>query len=466
LFSIGIKYTHGGVYSMNLKKIVRKVAAVGAGATMVGATLMGALATSLADYPSPFVSDGAFDAVMVVGDNAAAADIIGVTDIAMALQFSMKTTEAVSTDTGETTVVGGEVEDELSAGDKPFSATKTYDDTEIAVLKDSEFTYNGSDREFKETVSFQDDTFVMKSGEDREDFGTNWYLAVDEGDSLFYRWEFDDAEFMDVSDDSLEIEFLGMDLEITEFGTNQVTLSTATEAWMNHGESITATVKGTEYTITLDGVYSDTEAMISVNGVSKLMTDGDDEDFDFVDFELELVNAVNDDGTDNDLAKVKYGSTTSETAQDGKAAEMLGYGDDDSEAEWVWDISSTADNLTYIGVEYNQDRDRESSELSEDWELGALSLGESISFPNDYVQIEFAAVKNMEAGVEFTCEPDDDLNAWYNDDGILVFADGADVVLCVAPSEIFLVGGEKYEKVYISKNMSTSSSNVTILVSD
>ena len=85
---------------MNLKKIVRKVAAVGAGATMVGATLMGALATSLADYPSPFVSDGAFDAVLVVGDNAAAADIIGVTDIAMALQFSMKTTEAVSTTAG------------------------------------------------------------------------------------------------------------------------------------------------------------------------------------------------------------------------------------------------------------------------------------------------------------------------------------------------------------------------------
>jgi len=90
-----IKNTHGGVYAMNMKNMIRKVAAVGAGATMVGATLMGALASSLADYPAPFVSDGAFDAVLIVGDNAAAADIIGVTDIAMALQFSMKTTENV-----------------------------------------------------------------------------------------------------------------------------------------------------------------------------------------------------------------------------------------------------------------------------------------------------------------------------------------------------------------------------------
>ena len=92
---------------MNMKNMIRKVAAVGAGATMVGATLMGALATSLADYPAPFVSDGAFDAVLVVGDNAAAADIIGVTDIAMALQFGMTTTTALE-GTTETTMLTGE----------------------------------------------------------------------------------------------------------------------------------------------------------------------------------------------------------------------------------------------------------------------------------------------------------------------------------------------------------------------
>ena len=117
---------------MNLKNMVRKVAAVGAGATMVGATLMGALATSLADYPAPFVSDGAFDAVLIVGDNAAAADIIGVTDIAMALQFNMKQTTTVA-GTATTTFEGGVM---FSANNNELNFAEDLDDVETDFDKD------------------------------------------------------------------------------------------------------------------------------------------------------------------------------------------------------------------------------------------------------------------------------------------------------------------------------------------
>ena len=90
-----------------MKKLFKKVIALAAGASMVGATIMGAMAADLADYPAPFIMDGTFDAVMVVGDTAAPADIIGVTDIAMSLQYASKTT--VSTTGGRrpprTTVV-------------------------------------------------------------------------------------------------------------------------------------------------------------------------------------------------------------------------------------------------------------------------------------------------------------------------------------------------------------------------
>ncbi len=52
---------------MNVKKTIRKIVALGTGATMVGATVMGALAvTSLADYPEPFVKDGQFNGKIVV----------------------------------------------------------------------------------------------------------------------------------------------------------------------------------------------------------------------------------------------------------------------------------------------------------------------------------------------------------------------------------------------------------------
>ena len=70
-----------------MKKAIKKIVAIGIGASMVGATIMGA-AAGLNSYPEPFVKDGKFSGTLVVGDNAAAQDVIGVSDIAMSLQFA------------------------------------------------------------------------------------------------------------------------------------------------------------------------------------------------------------------------------------------------------------------------------------------------------------------------------------------------------------------------------------------
>ena len=93
---------------MDVKKAVKKVVALGVGVSMLGATLLGATASpyDLSEYPMPFVKDGMFNGLMVVGDDAAPADIIGVTDIAMSLQFSSTVKETVS--------VSGEAGVELS----------------------------------------------------------------------------------------------------------------------------------------------------------------------------------------------------------------------------------------------------------------------------------------------------------------------------------------------------------------
>ena len=55
---------------MEVKKAIKKVVALGIGAAMVGTTIMGAMAASLADYPKPFVQDGKFNGYIVLGDNA------------------------------------------------------------------------------------------------------------------------------------------------------------------------------------------------------------------------------------------------------------------------------------------------------------------------------------------------------------------------------------------------------------
>ena len=86
---------------MEVRKTIKKMVALGTGMTMVGATLFGAAAAGLADYPSPmFIKDGQFDGVIVVGDNAASSDVVGSVDIAFALQAASVSEDAGASGTG------------------------------------------------------------------------------------------------------------------------------------------------------------------------------------------------------------------------------------------------------------------------------------------------------------------------------------------------------------------------------
>ena len=52
---------------MKIKRMVKRLFAVASGATMLGATAMGALAADLGTYPDFFVTDGAYNGFFVVG---------------------------------------------------------------------------------------------------------------------------------------------------------------------------------------------------------------------------------------------------------------------------------------------------------------------------------------------------------------------------------------------------------------
>jgi len=88
---------------MRFQKTIKRIVALGTGAVMMGATLMGAYAAAdLANYPSPFIKDGKLHAVLVVGDKAAAEDTIGVSNILVNLQTAA--VKKVSTATGSSGV--------------------------------------------------------------------------------------------------------------------------------------------------------------------------------------------------------------------------------------------------------------------------------------------------------------------------------------------------------------------------
>ncbi|MEK6853755.1 MAG: S-layer protein, partial [Nanoarchaeota archaeon] len=110
---------------MKLRKTISKMLALGTGAVMVGATILSATAAAdLKSYPMPFVSEGKFNAVLVVGDSAASSDVIGSVDIATSLQFASRVKKtSQSTGGGQVSISGDAWRVQQGAKKLEFSET-------------------------------------------------------------------------------------------------------------------------------------------------------------------------------------------------------------------------------------------------------------------------------------------------------------------------------------------------------
>ncbi len=87
---------------MKIKRMVKRLFAVGAGAVMLGATITGAMAAAdLKDYPNMFVTDGTFNGLMVVGEHAAAVDNLAMTDIASSMKYAKASSASTTTVKGD-----------------------------------------------------------------------------------------------------------------------------------------------------------------------------------------------------------------------------------------------------------------------------------------------------------------------------------------------------------------------------
>ncbi len=85
-----------------MKKAIKKIVALGMGLTLFGAAVS---AADLNDYPAPFVQNGKFSGTLVVGDSAAAEDVVGVSDIMGSLQYA-SSVKAGTASSATTTVEG------------------------------------------------------------------------------------------------------------------------------------------------------------------------------------------------------------------------------------------------------------------------------------------------------------------------------------------------------------------------
>lgn len=358
-------------------KTIKKVAAISTGIAMLGATLTGAMALDLKEYPAPFVKDGAYnDAnLFVVGKDANAADTLAALDVAANLQFESKT--KVATFGSSVTVEGGK--NEKVALGKGLSNTTFFDteldDADVSTLFDGTISFGTSSYDTSEAFQMADrnDPTVQTSltgGED--DFKTNVFVTSSRS-KMVYRYKFDKTINISTASTTspVTIDFLGKKLKVTGVtDTDTFTAYVGDEHYMLVGDSVTVSGKAVKLTS-----VSTTAAVVSVDGVTETISSGSSRTVNGV--QVTVDSLFSRDKLEESSATLIIGAVSSKTYNDGDAY----VGEDETNPNFVWSLASlTASGTSQtLGVK-NYFRKTTNSDKP-------IGVGECYKFPNDYLSV-------------------------------------------------------------------------------
>ncbi len=214
---------------MKATKIVNKMVALGVGLTMVGATVFGASAAMLSDYPAPFVVGGvpASNLAIIVGDAADGSDVVGAVDVIQGLQTSavVKTSSGGIPSASGITVEGDAVEvgstsDLMEINEWIGNVRETLTEVDLLMLKGGQIITDEGSTEYNQYLRFMTDAqnatgttnpsaAVIFAKDERDRVGH--YLFWDSGDILF-EWELEFEEGLES-----EVEATGTDLNVGPF---------------------------------------------------------------------------------------------------------------------------------------------------------------------------------------------------------------------------------------------------------
>lgn len=148
---------------MKAVNVIKRIVATGMGLTMVGATIFGASAAySLSEFPAPFIQNGtpASNLAIVVGENAAASDVSGAVDIALALQAAAVTKvpvpgvarSGVSVE-GDAVAIGS-TSDLLEINEVIGSVRETLTEVDLDMLKGGQIVTDQGSTEYNQYLKF------------------------------------------------------------------------------------------------------------------------------------------------------------------------------------------------------------------------------------------------------------------------------------------------------------------------
>ncbi len=438
-------------FVLKAKNTIKRIAAISTGALMLGATALGAVAAAdLGDYPAPFIADGQWNTLLVVGTGGTdpaglAADLAGTVDIAARL--AQTSTTAVST---TTTVVGGATEDEVALngtiGVNKFANALT--DTDIASLIDSTISYDdgtgSKDYDVHEFINMSSDFRVVTSLQDNDYSGDDYpdLVAMSlEDDSLEYCYKFD--ENIDTvtpnENRTISITFLGQGLEIENFASDSMTAKTSNEINMQAGDTFAA---DTGDTVLVDYIYS-TSVSVTIGDRTKIISSGNQ--YDFGDTTVKISDIGYDaNNPENSRAILRVGEDVTKQYADGEPY----IGEDDDDPDWIFkyqSLTAAANETPEICVI------NDNSWNSPDEDLPVI--GEYYEFPEGFMKVNFDLITAVNyATITLDFDNSEDL---YNITGGATgvgYVQNEKVLIIEAPGDEDLVinGTVKTDKIYLS----------------
>ena len=300
-----------------LKRAVKRIAAIGTGVAMLGATMTGALAQpDVAEYPSPFIVDGkdSGNIAIVVGADAKSADTIGALDLAKQLQFDSKVCTPDTGAAGTVSVSGDSVEistpsDLLELRESIGDVRNTLTDVEVSGggLAGGRITTDEGTTAFNQYLRFFDSANVIDNAprinytenEGISDGFVGDYLYIQDSDDptnkstafFEYELEFESGLESAVSGSTLpdledeEIQIMGTTYTIVDTtvstSSNEVTLTLlggAVYDILGEGETKTYTIDGKDFEVTALIIEDVTPASVTfeINGeITKQLGDSE-----------------------------------------------------------------------------------------------------------------------------------------------------------------------------------------------
>jgi hypothetical protein len=275
------------------KKTWKRIAALGTGALMLGATLTSALALAdLSAYPEPFVTNGVLDVtdtVIVLGEAAPAADVLGAVDVAASLQAAAVTEVEVGSTVIDPTVADGvKVEksgNKLNYNDDLQDLQDVYDDSELPDLLGGGYLKG---KKYEESLTLTTGSGVVKYASpgkvDKIEFDAGNYLYFPTSTGVYtYALTMEST----LNEEAADLEGKSFDLQGRTYTISDITYSSTTGGYTdmtlmagstttNLNQDVPLTVG--EKTVTLVSVNEGgTTCLVSVDGVTKQVDVGDNE---------------------------------------------------------------------------------------------------------------------------------------------------------------------------------------------